>query len=246
MRSYHYIEETDSTNLELWRMIKRGALPPEGSIVWAGNQTRGRGQAETHWESEANKNLTFSILLMPAFLPPSKQFILNKTVALGIRDALATLCKQFPFFIKWPNDIYADKGKIAGTLIENRISGRSYELCVAGIGININQTTFPEDIPNPVSLTRLTGEVHDLSACIKVVEEHLMKRYTQLKQGNEATIDQEYLEHLLGYQQQMRFSTDQETFTATVSGISEYGQLLLTLPDGTQQAFGMKEISMNL
>jgi BirA family biotin operon repressor/biotin-[acetyl-CoA-carboxylase] ligase len=80
---------------------------PEGTVIMAESQYAGRGQQQNKWHSEPGKNLTFSILLTPAFLAVSDQFDLNRVVSLGVYDAL------FPYLgeklkIKWPNDIYYD------------------------------------------------------------------------------------------------------------------------------------------
>ena len=61
-------------------------------------------------------------------------------------------------FIKWPNDLYWRDRKAGGILIENIIRGKDWQSAVAGIGININQTSFDPDITNAISLKQITGK----------------------------------------------------------------------------------------
>ncbi len=239
---YFYLHQTDSTNKELWRMMAAGREPGEFTVVQTGHQTAGRGQGSTHWHSEAGKNLLFSVLLKPRFLRPSGQFMLNKCIALAIRDALASLCHTHRFEIKWPNDILADGGKIAGTLIENRITGRTLEYSVVGIGVNLNQQSFPPGISNPASLKMLTGKTFDAGLCMQAVIKEIKARVGSLRSDDTKQINTDYLAHLLGYGKQMRFLTAGEVIVGTIYGVNAFGKLLLKSTDGTEHAFDMKEI----
>ncbi len=237
-----YLHQTDSTNKEIWRMLDTGGEPAEFAVVQAGHQSAGRGLGSTVWESEAGKNLLFSILLKPRFLMPSGQFMLNKCIALAIRDALASACPTLRFKIKWPNDILAGNGKIAGTLIENRITGKQFEYSVAGIGININQQAFPPDIPNPASLQTLTGQTYDPVLCMHTVVRELKARYESLRSGQNGQISRDYLVHLLGYNEQRRFMAGNKVISGTITGVNAFGMLQVDTTEGKKRSFDMKEI----
>ncbi|MBQ7773428.1 MAG: biotin--[Bacteroidales bacterium] len=137
----------DSTNSQARREAEESC---EGSVWIADFQTAGRGQRGNRWESRKGENLTFSILFKPEFLPPHKQFLISQVCAVGIYRYLAG--KGMPASIKWPNDIYIGNKKICGILIENSISGDKLSVSIAGIGLNLNQTQFASDAPNPTSL----------------------------------------------------------------------------------------------
>ncbi len=244
--SIHYIDKTDSTNRALWRMIDTGSDPGEGRVLQAGNQTAGRGLGNNRWISDPNQNLTASILLKPIFLPPARQFFLNKSVALGIRNALSELCPDKVFKIKWPNDIYAGNKKIAGTLIENRIMGQTYELSIVGIGINVNQIDFPADLPNPSSLALLCSKKFMVSECLGLLLQHTGRQYDRLTKGHHTELDDEYIRHLMGYKKRMRFKTDEDIIEAFITGVDEYGKMILERGNGNTESFGMKEIQMLL
>ena len=150
--------ETDSTNNYLREQSAKARLP-EGSLVIADFQTAGKGQVGNSWESEAGKNLMFSILLYPDFLPANRQFLISQIASLSVKETLEKYTDSVT--VKWPNDIYWKDRKICGMLIENDLSGQHLYCSVVGIGLNINQEIFRSDAPNPVSLTQITGKTYD-------------------------------------------------------------------------------------
>ncbi len=240
----HYIGVSDSTNKELWRRLDANARLPEFTVVQAGMQTAGRGLGDTSWESESGKNLLFSLLLKPAFLDPAAQFMLNKAISLGIREALANFCPQLNVRIKWPNDLYVAGKKIGGTLVENRIMGKTMEATVAGTGINVNQSHFPESLPNPSSLKLLNEKTFEVAEVLHRILSAVHKHYHMLQEGHWDVIDALYLEHLLGYGERNTFMADGEMFTAEITGIDAFGKLLLRDIYGQARAYGLKEVAM--
>ena len=152
------LAETDSTNNYLREQCAKARLP-EGSLVIADFQTAGKGQVGNSWESEAGKNLMFSILLYPDSLPANRQFLISQIASLSVKETLEGYTDSVK--VKWPNDIYWKDRKICGMLIENDLSGQHLYCSVIGIGLNINQEIFRSDAPNPVSLTQITGKVYD-------------------------------------------------------------------------------------
>ncbi len=240
----HYIEVVDSTNPEMWRMIDSGEHIDEFAVIQAGKQLKGRGLGTTSWESEAGKNLLFSVFLKPDFLPPQRQFMLSKVITLGIREALASIHSYTDFLIKWPNDIYAGHRKIAGNLIETRIMGKKLQACVAGTGININQENFPEHIPNPVSLKTLSGISHDIKAVLHKILHYIRDYYFLLKTGHHDQLNEAYLDHLLGFEKTMTYSKDGRKFKATLKGVSDLGKLQLADVSGNLAEYDLKEVSL--
>ena len=152
------LEETTSTNNYLRGLVGKESLP-EGSIVVTEYQTAGRGQVGNTWESEPGKNLMFSIILYPDFLPANRQFLISQIAALSVKETLDAYVDGIT--VKWPNDSYWHDQKICGMLIENDLTGHSLYCSVIGIGININQREFLSDALNPVSLVQITGREYD-------------------------------------------------------------------------------------
>ncbi len=91
---------------------------------------------------------------MPVFLPVEDQFDLTRVVSLGVFDALWPITGN-KLKIKWPNDLYYGDNKLGGILIENIIQSGKIKASVIGIGLNINQESFPPYLPNPKSYMKI-------------------------------------------------------------------------------------------
>ena len=211
------------------------------TCYWSLAQTAGIGQRGNHWEAAPGQNLTFSLVLHPAFLPADRQFRLIQALSLALVDLL---CSTFRFplstFIKWPNDIYVDGKKICGTLVSTRLQGDTIASAVCGIGFNVNQREFPSWVPNPTSLSLLTGNRYDLEPLLQQLLRCIEARYKALKEGCDP--EPEYLDHLLNLGVAARYVYNEEELTATITGIDPHGRLLLTAADGRRLSCGMKEI----
>lgn len=165
-----WIDTVGSTNAYLREQPERvGPM----TMVCAREQTEGRGQRGNSWESEPGKNLTFSFYISNPGVKASAQFSISEAVALGIAGALSEFDVQTK--VKWPNDIYAGERKICGILIENSILGEAISKSVVGIGINVNQTEFRSDAPNPVSMAMILGKMLDLGEVAETVGRNLEK-----------------------------------------------------------------------
>ncbi len=178
-----YIKATHSTNTLMKELLAKGEWPEGERFLYTAFQTAGRGQAGNGWESEEGKNLLCSILL-----PPNKNlYFLN--IAIGV--ALLRVIGE-DFTIKWPNDIYYGDKKVAGILIENAIIGNEIKYSIAGIGLNVNQTTFLSSAPNPVSLKLISGKETDIDALMQA----LMAQIEAVEAMDEAQVWAYYREHL--------------------------------------------------
>lgn len=148
------LESVDSTNRYL-REYKSMTDADEMTVVVADYQEAGKGQGTHTWESEAGKNLLFSIQVCPHWVPVVRQFLLSMAGGLALKDALSEYADGIT--LKWPNDVYWNDKKISGTLIETAVDSRGIKRCIFGMGVNINQTRFVSDAPNPVSLAQIVG-----------------------------------------------------------------------------------------
>ena len=212
------------------------------TCYWALAQTAGIGQQGNHWEAEPGKNLTFSLVLHPTFLPADQQFKLTEALSLGVVDFLKDLKDFKDLKVKWPNDIYVGGRKICGTLVSTRLQGTTIASAVCGIGLNVNQVVFPDWVPNPTSLTILTGKQYDLEPLLRQLLQCIKQRYGALQDGND--LEPEYLEHLLNLGVPARYRYNKEEIEATITGVDTYGRLLLTATDGRRLSCGMKEITL--
>ncbi len=255
-----YLRETGSTNV-----AARAQSYPNGTILLAERQTAGRGQRGNRWLSAPGENLTFSVVLHPDFLPVSQQFYLSKAVSLALTDTLDELLaeartttpkegaagqpsvaeKPLPVSIKWPNDIYVGGNKIVGILIENDLSGEVFARSIVGIGLNVNQTVFPEELPNPTSLALETGSAWALTEVLGSFYRALSRRYDQLGRGLLDEIDRDYKARIYRLGQESRFAlpASKSPFWGTITDVLPGGALeVLHREDGRKRHYLFKEI----
>ena len=241
------LDTVDSTNNYANRIFGSGAFE-DGVVINARQQLAGRGQQDHGWTGEAGKNLTLTVCLRPRFLAPDRQFQLNKAIALGVLDFIrsymlpAHLISHAGTHIKWPNDIYLGYSKIGGILIENKIMGPILESSIAGIGVNINQTTFPPDIPNPVSLVQLLGHETDLKDALFCLCRFLDRRYSELRKGEPGKPDPEFDENLMGFDQWRNFMIDGLQTEGRIRGVDSFGRLLIEFLTGEIRPFSHREV----
>ena len=165
------------------------------SVVAAVEQTAGRGQGTHTWYSTKGLNLTFSILFNPHELPTDEILLITCATTLGIRDYL--LEKGVEARIKWPNDIWVEDKKICGILIENILEGKLIRHSIIGIGLNLNEEHWPEELPNLVSLKQLTGMHYDTRAELKALTYKICRRFAILDTSNGRSSLQEEFEKYL-------------------------------------------------
>jgi len=196
---------------------------------------------QNSWFSEPKKNLLVSFHFEPD-IPASRQFLFNQYFSICTRDFIARHLDNVA--IKWPNDIYIDGKKVAGILIEHMISGDRIRHTIAGIGVNINQDWFPEEIPHPTSLTLETGNPYDVETFLMNYQELLQERYKELSTEPVATeaLQKGYLDHLYQLGEPHRYRILGREVEATILGVDEFGRLLLNEADGTRHCCGTKEI----
>ncbi len=150
---YIKFDTIDSTNDFLKNYLKSNH-PIDFFYVFADEQTKGRGQRLNNWKSECCKNILISYAVRFP-LPAQKHFLLNQIVSVAVIDFLEKF-NISGLKIKSPNDIMAGYEKLAGILIENTIFKNQIKQSIIGIGINVNQTKFP-DLPFATSMKNLTG-----------------------------------------------------------------------------------------
>lgn len=213
----------------------------EGDIILAQRQTAGRGKRGHTWESREGENLTFSLLLEPLFLSPSEQFLISECVALGVCDAL--LHYGIEAQIKWTNDIYIGDRKLAGILIEHKLQGSALARTVAGIGLNVNQKAFSDDLPNPISMAQATGREFDREEVLQTVATSLMARYEQLREGGAKELQADYHQRLYRLGQEHCYALpDGSRFRGIIRGVEPTGALRIENERGELLSFLFKEV----
>lgn len=214
-------------------MAARLSTLPHGAVVMAEEQTAGRGQRGNTWEAAPGLNVTMSLLLRDIPVAPRRQFVVSEAVALAVAGNVAAqlpqeLARQVT--VKWPNDIYVADSKIAGILIECGIRGNDLTHAVCGIGLNVNQTRFVSDAPNPVSLLALNPAAgsYDVRATALDIAWRIMEAVDTLPEAA-GDIHARYLARLWrreGFHTWRRRS-DGRRFEAAIDNVSPEGFLTL-------------------
>lgn len=242
MPKFIKLTETKSTNSYLMKVA--GTLPG-GTVIYTFRQTAGRGQKGNSWESEFDKNLSFSFLLKKPALQARQQFYISEAVSLAVHDFLSQYTGGIK--IKWPNDIYYNDFKMCGMLIENSLDGKSIAYSIPGVGININQEKFLSDAPNPISLKNITGKDYDLEELLHDVCSRI-ERLCQFEEATEQNLKQlheRYLAHL--YRGDGKSHTWQlpcgTQFQGSIVDVEPDGTLVLRhTADGSIHRYAFKEV----
>ena len=234
----------NSTNsyLKEWSLNNRGS---NSLVVVANEQTKGRGQQGVKWLSEKGKNLTFSLLYAPIDLSISKQFYLNCAISLGLYEALYPIIGK-SLTIKWPNDIMSDSQKLGGVLIENTVKSSIITKTIIGVGLNVNQINFPENLPHATSLKLIKEEDFDLEDLLNYILKSLEKYLKMLDNDLTNDLFRGYQKILFGREKQLKFKDENDTFSAVINGVNVKGQLLVTLKNGTVKTYNNKEVKFLL
>ena len=237
-----HLDSIHSTNSYALKLIEAERCE-EGLIVVSDEQTSGKGHAENSWESEKGKNLTFSLVLRPLFIEPSKQFLITQIVSVAIFKFLQKRLPAKMVKIKWPNDIYVENKKIAGILIQNTIRGNNLDYSIIGVGLNVNQEVLYSDAPNPVSLSYYTGVKHNSTELLDELFIEIAAVYT-----NSAStvfvdlLNESYVKNLYRFNKFSDCKSEEKEFKGKITGIGEYGKLQIEDISGKKHEFDFKEI----
>ena len=214
------------------------------TMLVAREQYAGRGQRGNFWEAEPGKNLTFSFRFKPEGLKPIEQFAISEAVALAITDYLK---EEFDPKVKWPNDIYVGNRKIAGILIEHSIMGNEISNTIVGIGLNINQTDFRSDAPNPVSMSQLSGMEYNLEEEASRLGACLECRLASIVEEDGRNLNhRDYLQKLWRNDGAFHPFVDNrngETFQGRIEDVEPSGLLVVKKESGHADRFAFKEVS---
>lgn len=247
-RSYiKYLNSIDSTNRyvrdEAWQLRKEADEADIVAVV-AKNQTAGRGQRGNVWSSEDGKNLLLSILVLPHDLYVREQFLLSQVISLAVLHAMRHF--GIDAEIKWPNDIYVGRRKLAGILVELDCMSEFVDKAVIGVGLNVNQASFPVMDREPVSMKMLSGYEYLLAEVLGKLVESFEYYYDMLLQGKKDTIAAEYKARLKGFSAPMLYSDGNSVFEAVIKDVEPCGRICLEHASGEVCHYSFKEVELLL
>lgn len=226
----HYFDVTDSTNIRAKQLAEEGSC--HGTLVVADRQEAGRGRRGKSWTSPAGTSIYMSILLKPEIKPQSAS-MLTLIAGLSVARAIKEYANLSPQ-IKWPNDIVINGKKVCGILAELSTEIEEIHYVVVGIGINVRNREFPEEIAQIATSLFLEGrEDIGRSELIETVCEYFEHYYDIFCRTNDLSgLCQEYNEYLVNRGRQVKVLDPQKSFEGKALGITDKGELVVETEEG--------------
>ncbi len=229
-------ETLPSTNTVLKELARQGA--PHGSLAVCDHQTAGKGRIGRSWETPPGEALTFSLLLRPKLVPEQAQ-LCTLAAALAVVYTIREHCPELTPRIKWPNDVVIGQGKCCGVLSEMGMAGSGVDYVVTGVGLNVNQTAFPDALrQRAVSLLGqrrlLASGAQPLSRCLLLCTflRHMELLVEQLETGGFEAIRQAYEAASATIGQRVNVLAADESYTGLARAVDGTGALLVEREDG--------------
>lgn len=237
-RKWHFLPEIDSTNTEITRLLP--SHPPEEElIVIADYQTGGKGRSGRVWHSAPGTGIYLSMLIRPNLSPEQLPIV---TLIAGLATAIAV--NEFiskPAQLKWPNDLLLNNKKIAGVLCEYHAT--EVPAVVIGIGINVNQIQFPDDIKNIATSLKLeSGLETDRTTLIKQLVTQLDFQYTELKNNKVQTIIDNWTRHSDLFGKSISINKGDQSIIGKAIRLDPLGRLVILNESGKEIALDSGEV----
>ncbi len=178
----HHFYKIGSTNSAAMAAAAEDA--PEGSVFLAEEQTAGRGRGANSWQSQRSTGIYCSVVVRPA-LPPSEVLALSLAAGLAVRAAIQQVDSRVSPDLKWPNDVLIDGKKVCGILTEMNAEATRVRYIVVGVGINVNQASFPRELA-ATSLRLATGSEWSRVELAAALLKSLDREYRQLVEDSDA------------------------------------------------------------
>ncbi len=193
-RDLQYFHRLDSTNT--WLKTTHQPEPVHGTVCLADAQDAGRGQYKRSWLSAPAMNLTWSIAFKPE--RHDRLFLLTLACMWAVAQTLDERLPGLQPSMKWPNDLMLGDKKVGGVLAEAVFNGNHLDRFVVGLGLNVNQSEFPADLPSASSLKLSAGVEVDREPLLADILNHIEKAYRQWDAGDRQLV-KSINERLIGY-----------------------------------------------
>jgi BirA family transcriptional regulator, biotin operon repressor / biotin---[acetyl-CoA-carboxylase] ligase len=229
----HHFYKIASTNTSAMASAAEGA--EEGTVLLAEQQTAGRGRGSNAWQSPRSTGIYCSVILRPQ-LPPLKVLVLSLAAGLAVQAAIRQLDSRVDVDLKWPNDLLIEGRKVAGILTEMNAEATRVRYLVVGVGVNVNQQSFPRDLP-AISLQLATGSAWSRVELAAALLKSLDREYRGLLEDRDAqeSILRRFAEGSSWVQRKnVVIQEDGSTFEGTTEGLDANGFLRVRTANGIQ------------
>ena len=229
----HHFYKLGSTNTAAMTAAAEGA--PEGSVFLAEEQTAGHGRGANSWHSDRSAGIYCSTIFRPA-LPPSEVLLLSLAAGLAVHAAIQQIDARVEPDLKWPNDVLVKNKKVCGILTEMNAEATRVRYVVVGIGINVNQATFPSDLEHATSLRIATGSEWSRVELTVALLKSLEQEYRQLLAPHtRQAILRRFAEHSSWVRNKtVRIEENGSTAEGTTEGLDDRGFLRVRTVQGVQ------------
>jgi len=229
----HHYYKIGSTNSAAMAAAAEGA--PHGSVFLAEEQTAGRGRGANSWQSPRSTGIYCSVVLRPE-VPPSDILVLSLAAGLAVQSAIQQVDSRVQADLKWPNDLLIDGRKVCGILTEMSAEATRVRYIVVGIGINVNQASFPKEL-QATSLQLVTGSEWSRVELVAALLKSLDREYRSLVEDPESrqAIQRRFAEKsswIVG--KNVRIEENGSTFEGITEGLDSRGFLLVRSGHGLQ------------
>ncbi|MCR5417043.1 MAG: biotin--[acetyl-CoA-carboxylase] ligase [Pseudobutyrivibrio sp.] len=244
---YEYYQSVDSTN----DRIKERAHKDEaqGLVISAGTQTAGKGRIGRKWESPSSDSISTSILLRPEDISLEAVPTVTIIAAMAVRKALEDTCNLHGL-IKWPNDIVLSGKKICGILTEMEVREQKPWYVVCGIGVNVHNKDFPEEIAFKATSVDIEMQKSNPNAkgSRKEITEAIWNSFRDyynvfIKTGDLSGLREEYERYLANKGEHVRIEARENSYEAIAVGIDNRGELIVNA-DGIEKIISTGEVSV--
>lgn len=221
-----YFESIDSTNFKAKELAEQGF--PSGTLVVSDEQTAGRGRRGRSWESPSGTGIFMTLMLKPE-INPNNASMLTLVSALAVAKAINEVT-GLEAQIKWPNDIVVNGKKICGILTEMSAQFDYINHIVIGIGINVHNEAFPEEIAHMASSIMLEsgGNRYRRAEIIEKILEYFEKYYEiYLETEDLSALTREYNQILVNMNKSVRVLDPKDEFEGKAMGITPRGELIV-------------------
>lgn len=221
-----YFDQIDSTNTKAKELAEKGY--PSGTLVVADKQSAGKGRRGRSWESPSGSGIFMTLMIKPE-INPNNASMLTLVAALAVARAISEVTK-LNAQIKWPNDIVINGKKICGILTEMSAQFDYINHIVIGIGINVHNETFPEEINHIASSLMLEsngGHFHRADIIEKILEYFEVYYEQYLETEDLSKLVPEYNSLLVNMQKEVKVLDPKDPFEGKAMGITKSGELIV-------------------
>lgn len=221
-----YFDTIDSTNTKAQELAEKGY--PSGTLVVADKQESGKGRRGRSWVSPSGTGIFMTLMIKPD-INPNNASMLTLVAALAVAKAITSVTGE-EAMIKWPNDIVVNSKKVCGILTEMNAQFDYINHIVVGIGINVHNESFPEEISQMASslMIEAGGKRFHRAQIIAETMSYFEQYYdTFLKTQDLSALVREYDELLVNRNKSVRVLDPKEPFDGKAMGITPKGELIV-------------------